>query len=129
MSTESKHTQDMTIEEYLYGCVGYPVGEDAVQTILVDREVESGSSISALDKRIKDLCKADLLMWLVTSPSVTGTTEDSNGVWKHREGGMEMSVSDKKHLTRQANRIYRMYGEGSVSTGMKLNSFGVKLYR
>ena len=52
----------MTVEDYLHGCVGFDVAENAIATILIDRGVEAGSSVLALDKT-KDLCKADLYMW------------------------------------------------------------------
>ena len=50
MSTNSQYTTtDITVEDYLYGCVGFEVAESAIATILVDRGVEAGSSVLALD--------------------------------------------------------------------------------
>lgn len=126
MSAESLNTAtDMTVEEYLHGCVGFDVAENAIATILVDREVEAGSSVSALNKRTKDLCKADLYMWCASTPSITGSIEDSNGVWKHKEGGTQSSAYDKRNLRAMANEIYKLYGENVIRSSMRVVSFGM----
>jgi hypothetical protein len=118
---------DMTVEDYLYGCVGFDVAENAIATILIDRGVESGSSVLALDKKTKDLCKADLYMWCASTPSIMGSVEDSNGVWKHKEGGTQSSASDKRNLRAMANDIYKLYGENTVSSSMRIVSFGMSM--
>ena len=128
MSTKSLNTAtDMTVEEYLHGCVGFDVADNAISTILVDREVEAGSSVLALDKRTKDLCKADLYMWCASTPSIIGSVEDSNGVWKHKEGGTQSSAYDKRNLRAMANDIYKLYGENTVSSSMRIVSFGMSM--
>lgn len=126
MSNDSLNTAtDMTVEEYLYGCVGFDVAENAIATILIDRNVEAGSSVLSLDKKTKDLCKADLYMWCASTPSIMGSVEDSNGVWKHKEGGTQSSAYDKRNLRAMANDIYRLYGENTVSSRMRIVSFGI----
>ena len=128
MSTDSLNTMaDMTVEDYLYGCVGFDVAENAIATILVDRGVEAGSSVIALDKKTKDLCKADLYMWCASTPSIMGSVEDSNGVWKHKEGGTQSSAYDKRNLRAMANDIYKLYGENTVSSSMRIVSFGMSM--
>lgn len=128
MGTESLNTAtDMTVEDYLHGCVGFEVADNAIATILVDRGVDSGSSVLALDKRTKDLCKADLYMWCASTPSIMGSVEDSNGVWKHKEGGTQSSAYDKRNLRAMANDIYRLYGENTVSSNMRIVSFGMQM--
>lgn len=119
----------MTIEDYLYGCVGFEVAENAIATILVDRGVEAGASVISLEKRTKDLCKADLYMWCASTPSIMGSVEDSNGVWKHKEGGTQSSAYDKRNLRAMANDIYRLYGENTVSSNMKIVSFGMSMVK
>lgn len=117
----------MTVEDYLYGCVGFDVAENAIATILIDRGVEAGSSVLALDKKTKDLCKADLYMWCASTPSIMGSVEDSNGTWKHKEGGTQSSAYDKRNLRAMANDIYKLYGENTVSSGMRIVSFGMSM--
>jgi hypothetical protein len=130
MNTDSLNTAtDMTVEDYLHGCVGFEVADNAIATILVDRGVQAGSSVLALDKRTKDLCKADLYMWCASTPSIMGSVEDSNGVWKHKEGGTQSSAYDKRNLRAMANDIYKLYGENTVSSHMKIVSFGMSMVK
>ena len=130
MNTDSQYTMtDMTVEDYLYGCVGFEVAESAIATILIDRNVEAGSSILALDKKTKDLCKADLYMWCASTPSKTGSVEEADGYWKHKTTGSESSAFDKRHLGAMANDIYKKYGENVIRSSMKLNSLGMKVWR
>ena len=100
-----------TIEEYLRGCVGFEVTDSAISTILINRGIARGTDVSTLEKRQKDLCRADLYMWCASTPSVTGSVEDANGVWKHKEGGTQSSAYDKRNLRQMANDIYALYGE------------------
>lgn len=130
MSNKSQNmASDMTVEEYLYGCVGFDVAENAIATILVDREVEPNSSVLALDKKTKDLCKADLYMWCASTPSIIGSVEDSNGSWKHKEGGTQSSAYDKRNLRAMANDIYRLYGENTVNSKIRMISFGMSMVK
>ncbi len=122
-------TTDMTVEDYLYGCVGFEVAESAIATILVDRGIEAGSSILALDKKTKDLCKADLYMWCASTPSKTGSVEEADGYWKHRTTGAESSAFDKRNLRAMANDIYKKYGENTIKSSIKVNSSGMRLWQ
>ena len=130
MSSDSLNTMtDMTVEDYLYGCVGFDVAESAIATILIDRGVEAGSSVLALDKKTKDLCKADLYMWCASTPSKTGSVEEADGYWKHKTTGAESSAFDKRNLRAMANDIYKKYGENTLSSSMKIHSAGIRVWR
>ena len=48
-----------TIESYLRGCVGFDVSDNAINSILIDRELVPNLDIRDIDKRTKELCKAD----------------------------------------------------------------------
>lgn len=117
----------MTIEEYLKGKVGFDVNDNAIASILVDREVAAGTDVTELDKRTKDLCRADLYMWCASTPSKTGSVKDADGVWSHQEGGSESSAFDKRTLRQMANDIYGIYGENQVTTKIKITSGGMGL--
>ena len=120
---------DTTIEAWLRGCVGFEVADNAINTILIDRGVEMEADVTKLDKKTKDLCKADLYMWCASTPSVTGSVEDANGVWKHKEGGTQSSAFDKRNLRAMANDIYKKYGENRGSGTIRMNSIGMKIWR
>lgn len=117
----------MTIEDYLKGKVGFDVADNAILSILVDRDVESGTDVSELDKRTKDLCRADLYMWCASTPSVRGAIEDADGTWKHKEGATESSAYDKRLLRQMANDIYNLYGENVVAMKIRITSWGMGL--
>lgn len=115
------------IEGYLRGCVGFEVTDSAITTILIDREIAPGTDVTTLDKRQKDLCRADLYMWCASTPSVTGSVEDANGVWKHKEGGTQSSAYDKRNLRQMANDIYAMYGENVRESSAKIVNLGMNM--
>lgn len=116
-----------TIEEYLRGCVGFEVADSAIITILIDREIAPGTDVTTLEKRQKDLCRADLYMWCASTPSVTGSVEDANGVWKHKEGGTQSSAYDKRNLRQMANDIYALYGENVRKSSIKIVNLGMNM--
>lgn len=116
-----------TIEEYLRGCVGFEVADSAITTILIDREIALGTDVTTLEKRQKDLCRADLYMWCASTPSVTGSVEDANGVWKHKEGGTQSSAYDKRNLRQMANDIYALYGENVRKSSIKIVNLGMNM--
>lgn len=132
MVNGSQHTriqQATPVEDYLRGCVGFEVDDSAITTILIDREVEAGTDVRLLDKRTKDLCRADLYMWCASTPSVTGSVEDADGGWKHKEGGTQSSAYDKRNLRQMANDIYARYGENTVKSSINMNCVGMRLWR
>lgn len=130
MNTYSQHTAlDTAIEVWLRGCVGFEVEDNAINTILIDREIVPGTNVFTLDKRTKELCKADLYMWCASTPSVKGSVEDANGTWKHKEGGTESSAFDKRNLRAMANDIYKRYGENKDRGSIRMKSIGMKVWR
>lgn len=128
MDKDSQNTAiGTTIEEYLRGCVGFEVADSAITTILIDREIAPGTDVTTLEKRHKDLCRADLYMWCASTPSVTGSVEDANGVWKHKEGGTQSSAYDKRNLRQMANDIYALYGENVRKSSIKIVNLGMNM--
>ena len=86
--------------------------------------MEHGADVTDLSKKTKDLCKADLYMWCASTPSIVGSVEDSNGVWKHKEGGTQSSAFDKRNLRATADDVYEMYGEKVVTSKRRCVWFG-----
>lgn len=116
-----------TVLDWLCDVVNFPVSEGAAKDIIVERGVDPSSSVTDVDKRDKDLCKADLYVWLCTSPTRRGDTQDSDNSWSHKEGGFTLSADDKNRLMAMANNIYDMYEEEPVCKRViKLQSFGIR---
>lgn len=118
------------IEDYLRGCVGYSVTAEAINTILIDRGINPGTDVSGLDKKQKELCRADLYMWCASgNPSITASVEDANGVWRHKEGSTQSLPSDKRELRRMANDIYAMYGEKRIGSTIRIDNYGMSMIK
>ena len=122
-------TNTVSVEEYLRGCVGFEVNDSAITSILIDRNIISGTAIGDLSIRQKELCRADLYMWCASTPSTTGSVEESDGGWKHREGGSQSSAYDKRNLRIMANDIYKRYGENVRKSNIKINPKGMRIWR
>lgn len=131
MSEGTPHTDVIgtAIEAYLRGCVGFEVTDAAINTILVKRNLLAGTDVTGVDKRTRELCEADLYMWCASTPSTMGSVEDSDGGWKHREGGTQSSAYDKRNLRIMANDIYRRYGENLCKSTIRINSRGMRLWK
>lgn len=118
----------VTIEEYLRGKVGFTVEENAIVSILVDRDIDQGAFVDELTKRQRDLCTADLYMWCASTPSIMGSVKDSDGNWSHQDGGTQSSAFDKRNLRAMANDIYKKYGENVVSGSIKMIPRGIRIW-
>jgi hypothetical protein len=98
----------MPIEAYLKGRVGYPVPEDAILAAELNWDISYNSDALSLTKRQKDLAFADLLMYVASTPSMSGE-KDQMGNWMHQ--GKSFNVENAGQLVEQAQSIYDLYGE------------------
>lgn len=119
--------EDLTLEEYLRGKVCYEIPDNALRSILANRNIAPNSLLDELSIRDRELSTADLYMWCVGTPSVTGTIKDADGGWSHQEGGVHTSSADKKHFRKMANAIYRKYGE-EVQSSIRMVARGMKIW-
>ena len=94
MNEELSHTEDMTIEDFLSGATAYEIADNALKRVLVKRKIAFGTS-----------SKND--------------TEDSDGGWKHKEGGWQTSAYDKRQLREMAKELYEKWDE-EVVKGTKI---------
>ncbi len=118
---------DMPIEDYLRGVVSYQVADNALNSILFKRKIAAGEMASVLTEKLLDLCTADLYLWCATTPSTQNNTEDSDGGWKHVEGGWQTSAYDKRELRAMAKELYEKWGENMPGKSkMKIVHFGLR---
>ena len=104
-------TEEMPLLNYLANLVPIPIDEDALKSILFDRDLSADLAIGEVELRLRELCRADVYMWCAMLPNVTGSVSDSDGDWSHREGGMRISDALRLSLRQRANELYRKYGE------------------
>lgn len=117
-----------TVGDYLIDCVTFPVTEAMVRTILVDRGVKDIMLYEEADKKLIELCKADLYKMIYLSPNRIGAVSDTDNGWTHSDGGYTLTDADKTRLLSAANAIYEKYGEETIvrKTTFKVISHGVK---
>ena len=89
----------MTVLEALSGAVNYPVDENRIIKILIDRGLgESDTYTQAIGaSKAFELATADLYVLLVSSANVA-------------EGGYNVSMTDKSNMLKMASGIYSKHG-------------------
>lgn len=135
-TTDKKNEiDDLTIEDYLKGVTAYEIAENALRVVLVKRAVSRKTLVSellkltdengvAIGQRTLDLATADIYMWCASTPSVKNDTEDSDGGWKHKEGGWQTSAYDKRELRRMAKDLYDKWGEtANINSKVRIINF------
>lgn len=118
--------EDMTIADFLYGCVNFYVPEEAVGTILARLGIDSDQLYVDLEPEMQKKCEAKLYEWIATSPSRIGDVSDSDNGWKHSQGGFSFTDADRRYYLGLANAIYEELGMEPVGkTKFKMNSHGI----
>lgn len=110
-----------TIEQWLKGKVDFNVPESAIKAILFDNNVTEGTPASNATEEQRDLCLADLLMWLSSSSTVTSGEMVSDGGWQHQQSNK--NVFNRSGLVSQARALYLKWNSEKAETaaGVKIN--------
>lgn len=121
---------ERTVSQYIRGISSMSPGEEVLSNILFDRGISPDIPVVELSKKEKELLKADVYTALSNMPSVKVSVEDSDGNWKHKEGGGQVSDADKKRWASIANSIYAQYGEiRYASSGPRIHARGMRIWR
>lgn len=116
------------IEDYLKDLTAFDITDGAVQNVLIDAHVEAGSDVGTLTVRQLDLCKAYTYLWCASTPSVTGSVEDSDGGWTHREGGKQSSAYDKRLMRQMGLDLLAKYGLNAAKSTIRIVPGGMKVF-
>lgn len=108
----------MTIEQYLAGKVDFNLNENAIASILFDRGVRSGSLICTVPEKQRDLCLADLYMYLASSSTATTSEYDSDGGWTRQRP--TKVVFNRDEYIERASRLYGKWGESVPFSGVTI---------
>lgn len=103
----------LTIEQYLSGKVDYNVPSEAIAAILADNGVEEGDLLGEIPLEARELCLADLYMWVATSSSQSGTESESDGGWSRTKASKV--VTDKAWFRQLARDIYKKWGSDKAT--------------
>lgn len=105
-----------TIESWLRGKVDFDIPESAIKAILFDNKVSAGTPVADVSEKERDLCLADLLMWL-SSSSVTSSGEKiSDGGWSHQKSAKQ--VNDRGGLIQRAKALYAKWNSDKAKTAV-----------
>ncbi len=115
------------IEDYLKDLTAFDITDGAVENVLIDAGVTAGSEVSSLTVKQLDLCKAYTYLWCASTPSVTGSVEDSDGGWSHKEGSKQSSAYDKRLLRQMGLDILDKYGLNSAKSTIRFVPGGMRV--
>ena len=93
-----------TIETWLRGKVDFDIPEAAIKAILFDNSVADGTPMSSVAERERDLCLADLYMWLSSSSTATSGETISDGGWSHQKSNKQ--VVNRAEFANRAKELY-----------------------
>ena len=93
-----------TIETWLLGMVDFDVPEATIMAILFNNEVSRGASVADTSEKERDLCLADLLMWLSSSSTASSGEYISDNGWSHQKSNK--NVVDRAGLIARAKALY-----------------------
>lgn len=119
---------DKLIEDYLKDLIAVDITEGAIENVLVDAGVQKGSYVSDLSVKQFDLCKAYTYLWCASTPAITGSVEDSDSGWTHREGGKQHSAYDKRLLRQMGLDILAKYGIKPLKSTIHLTPGGMRVF-
>lgn len=115
------------IEEYLKDFTPFEITDGAIENILLDAGVPAGSEVIGLTTRQLDLCKAYTYLWCASTPSISGSVEDTDSGWSHREGGRQTSAYDKRLLRQMGLDILKKYGLNKAKSTIHITTGGIRL--
>ena len=99
-------------------CAAIPV---IIMTSDKDSEVES------LTVKQKDLCMGYAYLWCASTPTISGSVEDADSGWSHREGGKQTSAYDKRLLRRMGLDLLAKYGIKPVKSTIHIAPGGMRV--
>lgn len=105
-----------TIEQWLAGMVDFDVPQTAIMAILFNNDVPNGTPVQETSEKERDLCLADLLMWLSSSSTSSSGEMISDGGWSHQKSAKQ--VVDRAGLIRRAQELYAKWDSEKVTTAV-----------
>lgn len=99
----------LSIRDWLQGNVGVTIPDKTLSAMMFNNGISLDASICNVDAEVLELCLADVFWWVASLPSNRGKVEDSDGQWKHIDGGQILSEGDKAWYRKEANRLRKKY--------------------
>lgn len=105
-----------TIETWLSGMVDFDVPQATIMAILYNNGVEQGVAMNKTTEKQRDLCLADLLMWLSSSSTSSSGEYISDSGWSHQKSAKQ--VVDRAGLVRRAQELYAKWDSDKAKTAV-----------
>ena len=105
-----------TIESWLRGKVDFDVPSTAIMAILFDNEVANGACMRDVSEKQRDLCLADLLMWLSSSSTASSGEMISDNGWSHQKSNKQ--VADRAGYIKRARALYVKWNSDKAKTAV-----------
>lgn len=96
--------------------VDFDVPDATIMAILFNNEVASGTSVAKTSERERDLCLADLLMWLSSSSTSSTGEYISDGGWSHQKSNKQ--IVDRAGLIKRAQELYAKWDSDKAKTAV-----------
>lgn len=105
-----------TIETWLRGKVDFDIPDATIMAILFDNEVPQGEPVNNTSEKQRDLCLADLLMWLSSSSVASSGEYISDNGWSHQKSNKQ--VVDRNGLIKRAQALYAKWDSDKTKTAV-----------
>lgn len=96
--------------------VDFDVPDATIMAILFNNEVASGTPVVSTSEMERDLCLADLLMWLSSSSTASSGEYISDGGWSHQKSNKQ--VVDRAGLIKRAQDLYLKWDSDKATTAV-----------
>lgn len=104
------------IETWLRGMVDFDVPDATLMAILFNNDVALGTPVEDTSEKERDLCLADLLMWLSSSSTASSGEYISDGGWSHQKSNKQ--VVDRNGLVRRAQALYAKWDSDKAESAV-----------
>ena len=96
--------------------VDFDIPEATIMAILFNNSVTNGTPMQEVAEMERDLCLADLYMWLSSSSTATSGETVSDGGWSHQKSNKQ--VVDRAGLARKAQSLYAKWNSDKAKTAI-----------
>ena len=108
------------IIEYLSGMTAFVFDKPVLKRIALERGLDGVTYYSDLTQQQKDLCYADMLFVVYTSPNTTASYSASHGTFKKSVGSQ--TINDKQGIYNIMVSIYGKYSDEKLSVVQEMQS-------
>lgn len=96
--------------------VDFDVPDATLMAILFNNGVAPGTAMDNTSEMERDLCLADLLMWLSSSSTASSGEYISDGGWSHQKSNKQ--VVDRNGLVKRAQALYAKWNSDKAESAV-----------